>query len=175
MLVLQAKERTVEQIRAKRRRYRSYKDQWRSWRERVQAYQQGVEEDMAFERRYQVWREERAKELEYRKMQEILHNQEWVKQVQQSYGTTEAQSRESDLGILLLPSVSSTPHPQVHANSTATEETVIASDIQQLEDECDKALRDALLYRNLAEQLRKEKRDMHHEMSKQCESIRDFW
>lgn len=140
-LVLQAKKRTVEQIRAKRRRYCSYKkDQWRSWRERAQAYQQGVEEDMALERHYQVWREERAKELEHRKMQAILHNQECVQQVQQSYCTTEAQSRESDLGILLLPSVSST-HPQVHASSTATEQTVIASDIRQLEDEHDKALR----------------------------------
>lgn len=96
---------------------------------------------MALERHYQVWREERAKELEHRKMQAILHNQECVQQVQQSYCTTEAQSRESDLGILLLPSVSSTPHPQVHANSTAAEQTVIASDIQQLEDERDKALR----------------------------------
>lgn len=149
-LVLQAKKSIVEQIRAKRRRYCSYKkDQWRSWRECAQAYQQGVE-DMALERHYQVWREERAKELEHRKMQAILHNQECV-QVQQSYCTTEAQSRESDLGILLLPSVSSTPHPQVHANSTAAEQTVIASDIRQLEDERDKALRDALLYRNLAE------------------------
>jgi len=68
-------------------------------------------------------------------MQAIVHNQERVQQVQQSYCTTEAQSRESDFG-LLLPSVSSTPHPQVHANGT-TEQTVIASDIQQLEDERD--------------------------------------
>jgi len=70
-------------------------------------------------------------------MQAIVHNQECVQQVQQSYCTTEAQSRKSDLGILLLQSVSSIPHPQVHANSTATEQTIFASDIQQLEDERD--------------------------------------
>lgn len=48
ILVLQTKKKTIEKIRDKRRRYRTYKkDQWRLWRERAEAYQKGVEEDMA--------------------------------------------------------------------------------------------------------------------------------
>jgi len=95
MLVLQAKKSTVEQIRAKRRQYCSYKkDQWRSWRECAQAYQQGVEEDMVLG--VIKYGEKRAKELEHTKMQAILHNQERV-QVQQSYCTTEAHPEKAIL------------------------------------------------------------------------------
>lgn len=82
------------------------------------------------------------------------------------------QSREEDdFDALLLPSVSSTSRPK----ASAIERCVAASYIKQLEDERNKAVREALLYRNLAEQMRKEKRDTHHKMSRQCETIRDFW
>lgn len=103
--------------------------------------------------------EEITKELERRKTQALLKNQERVQEVQQSYRTIEAKSREDN--ALLLLSVSSTSRPK----ASAIERCVAANQIIQLEDERNKALHEALLYRNLAKQMRKEKRDTHHKMS----------
>ena len=88
-----------------------------------------------------------AKKQEHKTKLALLQEQERVQQVQQSYRTIEAKSRQDNCDALLLPSVASTS-PQL---CTYT------------------------VYRDLAEKLRKEKRDMHRKMSEQCETIRDFW
>ena len=51
----------------------------------------------------------------------------------------------------------------------------MASCIEDIRTERDKALRDTLLYRNIAEQLRREKRVLHNKLTGKCETIRDFW
>ena len=47
--------------------------------------------------------------------------------------------------------------------------------IEEIRCECDKALKDTILYRYIAEQLRKEKRALHNKLTEICETIRDFW
>ena len=46
--------------------------------------------------------------------------------------------------------------------------------IEEIRCQCDKALKDALLYRNVAEQLR-EKRALHNKLTEKCKTICNFW
>ncbi len=82
---------------------------------------------------------------------------------------------EADIGILLLPSVVSTSPPELSTDGTVMDRIAVAGSTKKLEDERDKAVREARLYRDLAERLRKEKGALQHEMHRRCEGIQDFW
>ena len=87
------------------------------------------------------------------------------------------QCKTTRTGILLLPSVSSVLcQITIPCDiTTAVGKAYVASCIEDIRTERDKALRDTLLYRNIAEQLRREKRVLHNKLTGKCETIRDFW
>ncbi len=104
----------------------------------------------------------------------MLYDQEHTQEVEMFYHTLEMQSLEADIGILLLPSVVSTTPPELSTDGTIMDRIAVAGSIKKLEDERDKAVREARLYRDLAERLRKETGALQHEMRRRCEGIRDF-
>ena len=118
-----------------------------------------------------------AEQQELKKKQQVLTRHEDVQKVEQSYRTIETDSMQDDTGVLLLPSVSSIPcQVTIPCNiNTAVERTHVESCIEEIRSKCDKALKDTLLYRNMAEQLRREKRALHNKLTEKCETIRDFW
>lgn len=139
-------------------------------------YEKGIEDDMAVEANRMQLQAKTAEQQELKKNQQVLTRCEDMQKIEQSYHTIESDSMQDDTGILLLPSVSSVPcQITIPCDiTTAVEKTYVASCIEDIRTERDKALRDTLLYRNIAE-LRREKRVLHTKLTGKCETIRDFW
>ena len=148
-----------------------------AWKERTEAYEKGIEDDMAVEANRMQLQAKTAEQQELKKNQQVLTRCEDMQKIEQSYHTIETDSMQDDTGILLLPSVSSVPcQITIPCDiTTAVEKPYVASCIEDIRTERDKALRDTLLYRNTAEQLRREKRVLHNKLTRKCETIRDFW
>ena len=127
-----------------------------AWKERTEAYEKGIDDMAVVANRMQL-QVKTAEQQELKKNQLVLTRCEDMQKIEQSYHTIVTDSMQDDTGILLLPSVSSVPcQITIPCDiTTAVEKTYVASCIEDIRTERDKALRDTLLYRNIAEQLRR--------------------
>ena len=106
-----------------------------------------------------------------RNEQELVCKHKQYQAVKEAYSAVEQRTNSENVGMLLLPSVPTHPLADISDcdNGNDTEK------IKQVVKERDDALTQAKVYRDLAEHLKTEKRELHHRMSQRCETIRSFW
>lgn len=91
--------------------------------------------------------------------------------MEQKYTTLSANSVQSEADQLILPAVINPNETQPFAKSPTSENKQVKDAIKQRDD----ALSKMKLYRNLAEKMRMEKRQLKYHMDKRVEVVRDFW
>lgn len=148
---------------------------WKRWKEHKEKYEEGIQEDIALKEQRQEVKKWRAQHHEHMKSLQKLREEEHAKVVEKSSCTLEAQSMSDNSSTLLLPLVDTTSiSAEVYVPLLETKQDTVAK-IKTLEEERDRANTQVLIYRNLAERLRKENGNLKHEMNHKYEVIRDFW
>ena len=134
------------------------------WKKRAEIYEERVNEDL------------NQNQVSEEPEQSYVAGHQQRKQQQINFPDLQTQCEKED-GVLLLPELDFTeevayPKPSVLAE---LDKVAVQSTINLYRKERDKAQSDALYYRNLAERLHEEKRDLKVRMAKQIETVRDLW
>ena len=167
MLQIIQKSKTIEEVRRKRRRYRDNKKRtFSSWKKRKEEYERSVEAEKI---EAAIAAKVQEKDIFLRERYSELKEQEkhkHIEQVENAYLEMEEKSLSSDSDILLLP-----------AQTVAAKLNEIDMKVymEQLKKERDMAVQNARLFRDIAEKCRTEKREMHNEMCRKMEVIRECY
>jgi len=139
--------------------------QWRKedslrWKKRAEVYEEKENEDS--NKTHEAFEPEQPCGYEQRQ--------------EQKASFTDVQKQCEEEGVHLLPEILNVKDTCTLLKSLSGVDRVAVQDaISSCRRERDKALNDALCYRNLAERLLVEKRAMKVRMEKRIETVRDFW
>lgn len=168
---------SINSIRAKRKRYRNKKKDLqrlcKQWRERRVEYEAGITEDrIAAE---VILKETAAKHLKEKKRAQEIHDMQMA-ELNNAYHQ-DCINSISDSGCLLMPSVRIPDLECITVSGTVSgiEKVTVKSYVATVMEERNEALAELKHYRDIAERLQKEKRQLHDELSQKCERVRDFW
>ena len=150
------------------------------WKERREEYEKGEKKDELDDKEQEatshlmLQQSEEWGQIEKRCRQEIASVQAHVYEE-----VSKASLDTSNDDDLLLPSVVDTDtcitDEICQLDLTGIQRVAIASAILQEREKTKKALQDAECYRNLAEKLKTEKRELASKMNDKVELVRDFW
>lgn len=187
--------RRIDTVRARRKRYRQkkktqYKERWeqrldrdvfKQWKERQM---KAMEEETCMMQSSQHLDEDMTiQSLEDQSHSETSNQQEADSCQAQVYDEVAKDSMHSDIDALLLPSVVVPEEPQYtyqedipsQLGLTGVKRVAINHIIQVEKHKAKKAFETAHYYRNLAEDLKKEKRALACMMNDKVELVRNFW
>ena len=138
---------------------------------RKELYERGLEEEVVLQEDIRRKEQANAEVCRERNEQEIVRKHEDYQAVKQAYSAVEQQASSESVGMLLLLSVPTHPLADINDGDHGTD----AVKIKEVVKERDDALTLAKVYRDLAEHLKKEKRELHNRKSHRCETIRNCW
>ena len=188
---VQRGQRSIESIHARRRRYKQKKSKeaWeeriekelcKRWRERREKFENQEKKDQLQSKLKETTADSCRKQHEVYKELEANCQQEILRCQAEVYRETSEESMESPNAALLLPSVcveeaniSTINLPQL--NVTGIDRIAVVRHIESANEEKRKAQQAALCYRNMAERLQKEKRELETTLNEKVELVRDFW
>ena len=121
----------------------------------------------------QLLQDTAAEDIQKPYVQEREKNEEQKRETEKKYTNI---ALDSHNGTLLLPSIS-IPSEQQSVSYVATDFSNIEQQrlLQEARNDRDKAMIEAKCYRDLAETLKKEKRELENELHTQTEIVRNFW
>lgn len=175
---------SIEEIRRKRKRYRANKKKiFNSWKKKSEQYQQSVISEQ-IEHKEELKRQDEKKS--FRAERKRLENDRRKKRkaiIENVYWSVACNSINEETEPLLLPACNSSTEtsilpcsePSNAEMSSPFKRIDTAVYIKKLKKEREAAFQDARIYRNLAERIRKEKREAINQLALKCEVIRDRW
>lgn len=176
---LPRKPKRLETIRRKRRKYRWTKKDSLRWKLRQEAFERGEreeKEEKELEEKKKRVQEQRAKVEEQKKLEE--HNA-FVEDNSMRYRQAEKESQTNQSDSLLLPiqtqSRVSMDLAKRGLNLSGIDRVAVEAIVEEVEKDKKKAELNALIYRNLAERLKREKRELSNTLNRKVETVRDFW
>lgn len=155
---------SIQEIRSRRKRYRNKKKIiWRGWRTSIdpESFQQSVEE------------EKRAREMEEKERQQQRKEKEQIKIM-----VRETQAKETELKYIDLADKANSENDALFLPSFLDlfeDNFQKCQEMERVQEERDKAVQLVTHYRDCCERLKKEKRELHNQLSTNCETVRDFW
>ena len=149
------------------------------WKRRAEAFQHGQIEEMEekkIEAQKQLLENERVKAEELKLEKKHEH---FIKNITLQYEEIEKASLNEESDSLLLPmhieSKSSQSLSSKGISINGVQRVAVESVIAEVEKDKKQAELNALIYRNYAEQLKKEKRELNDTLNRKIEIVRDFW
>lgn len=149
------------------------------WKKRSEDFNAEMEELLQNEKlQEEALHEEKERIKEQKRIKERYQEEISSCQTHLYNGIAEDSMKKDKCDSLLLPAINipaaSATHYK-HYGVKGIDRVIFASAIKKEQEKTHKALEDAIFYRNLAERLRKEKRQAVSNMNDKVELVRDFW